>query len=68
MVVLVYVVVTFLCFYFLCRVVLVVWIYVPSLDTCHDVSAFAEIPFSLEVTVFQEVLLHVSVLYHPFGL
>ena len=68
MVVLVNLVVTLLRDYLLSGIVLVIGIYIPSLDAGHDISAFAEIPLSLEVSVLQKVLLDVAVLHAPLGL
>ncbi len=68
MVVLVNLVVTLLSDNLLSGIVLVIGIYIPSLDAGHDISAFAEVPLSLEVSVLQKVLLYVSVLHAPFRL
>ena len=68
MVVLVHLVVTLLGNDVLGGVVLVVRVYVPTLDAGHDVAAIAEVPLALEVAVLQKVLLDIAVPDTPLGL
>ena len=52
----------------LVRVVLVVGIYVPALDVLRDILRTGEVPFTLEVTVLDEISFDFTVLFAPFGL
>ena len=68
MVVLVNLVAALLAYDVLVRVILVIGIDVPALNELRDILTLGEVPFALEVTILQQVLLDVSILCAPIRL